>query len=68
MTNYKEESQNTLNVVSAFSCKENLIIDYRSFEGKKTSEITVVKELIKQIPLINKVFTLDAAHCNKETI
>ncbi len=67
VTNYKEKSQNTLNVVSAFSCEENLIIDYRSFEGKKTSEVTVVKELIKQIPLINKVFTLDAAHCNKET-
>lgn len=67
VTNYGNESQNTLNVVSAFSCEENLIIDYRSFEGKKTSEVTVVKELIKQIPLINKVFTLDAAHCNKQT-
>ena len=67
MTNYGKDSQNTLNVVSAFSCEENLIIDYRSFEGKKTSEVTVVKEIIKQIPLINKVFTLDAAHCNKQT-
>lgn len=67
VSNYKEESQNTLNVVSAFSCEENLIIDYRSFEGKKTSEITVVKDLIREIPLINKVFTLDAAHCNKQT-
>jgi hypothetical protein len=67
VTNYHEENQNTLNVVSAFSCEENLIIDSRSFEGKKTSEITVVKELIRQIPLINKVFTLDAAHCNKQT-
>lgn len=68
VTNYKEENQNTLNVVSAFSCEENLIIDYRSFEGKKTSEVSVVKELIQQITLINKVFTLDAAHCNKQTI
>ena len=67
MTNYGQESQNTLSIVSAFSCEENLIIDYLSFEGKKTSEVTVVKEMIKQIPLINKVFTLDAAHCNQQT-
>lgn len=67
MTDYREKSQNALKVVSAFSYEQNLIIDYVSFEGKKTSEVTVVKEMIKQIPLINKVFTLDAAHCNQET-
>jgi predicted transposase YbfD/YdcC len=67
INNYGEKKQNQLIMVSFFSQNTRLIINSDSFEGKKGSEIHQVQAMIKQCGLINKVFTLDALHCNKIT-
>jgi predicted transposase YbfD/YdcC len=67
ITNYGEKKQNQLIMVSFFSQNTRIIINSDSFEGKKGSEIHKVQAMIKQCSLINKVFTLDALHCNKIT-
>ena len=65
-TNYDNEQQNMLLVVSAFSLETNLVIKTESFESKQMSEKAKVLSLIRTGGLINKVFTLDALHCNQE--
>ncbi|MFM6506980.1 MAG: ISAs1 family transposase, partial [Dolichospermum sp.] len=55
-----------LNVVSWFSQETKLIIKVEIHENKKQSEIAVVRSMIGNCDLSNKVFTLDALHCNKE--
>ena len=67
INNYGHKKQNNLTMVSFFSEKTRLIINSDSFEGKKGSEIHKVQAMIKECSLINKVFTLDALHCNKIT-
>ena len=66
LTNYEEKSQNMLNVVSWFSQETKLIIKVEIQENKKKSESAVVRSMIENCDLYNKVFTLDALHCNKE--
>ncbi|MFM6000303.1 MAG: ISAs1 family transposase, partial [Dolichospermum sp.] len=60
MTDYEEKSQNMLNVVSWFSQETKLIIKVEIQENKKQSEIAVVRSMIGNCDLSNKVFTLDA--------
>ena len=67
LRNYENEQQNMLVTVSWFSQNKKLIIKSESFESKKKSEIKQVQNMIRDCSLKNKVFTLDALHCNKET-
>lgn len=67
LTNYENKDQNILVVVSAFSQETNLVIKTECFESKQMSETAQVLSLIRNCGLINKVFTLDALHCNRET-
>jgi predicted transposase YbfD/YdcC len=65
--NYSNSKQNMLTVVSCFSQETNLVINTANFETQKSSEIKQVQAMISNCGLRNKVFTLDALHCNKDT-
>jgi predicted transposase YbfD/YdcC len=67
LRNYENEHQSMLMMVSWFSQKTKLVIKAESFESKKESENVQVRSMIEKCGLINKVFTLDALHCSKET-
>jgi predicted transposase YbfD/YdcC len=67
LTNYENQEQNMLVMVSAFSPETNLVIMAESFESKDNSENAKVRSMIANCGLFNKVFTLDALHCSKET-
>jgi predicted transposase YbfD/YdcC len=67
LTNYEHKLQNMLNTVSWFSQETKLIIKVENLENKKQSETAVVCSMIEDCGLYNKVFTLDALHCSKQT-
>jgi len=67
LTNYANEQQNMLVMISWFSQNTNLVIKTKTFESKKSSENAQVKSMIENCGLVNKVFTLDALHCSKDT-
>lgn len=59
--------QEYVNLVSLFSHKRKQILALDKVEDKK-SEINAVKNLIKQLDLEGMTLTLDALHCQKETV
>lgn len=67
LTNYENEQQNRQIMVSGFSQKTKLVIMAESFETKQCSENAKVRSMIETCGLSNKVFTLDALHCSRET-
>jgi len=66
VTNYSNNYQNFVSLVSVFSQKRGQIIATSKLENNKSSEIPTVKELIERLDLKNVVFTLDALHCQKK--
>lgn len=60
--------QNFASIVSWFSQESGLVLALEKLENKKTSEIHCVQDMVKNLPLENQVFTLDAVHCQKETV
>ena len=54
-------------MVSGFSQETKLVIMAESFESKQCSENAKVRSMIETCGLSNKVFTLDALHCSRET-
>jgi predicted transposase YbfD/YdcC len=67
LTNYSNEHQNILVMVSWFSQETNLVIKSESFASKLSSENAKAKSMIENCGLVNQVFTLDALHCSKDT-
>jgi predicted transposase YbfD/YdcC len=67
LTDPENERQNMLVMVSWFSQATKLVIKAESYESKKDSESVKVRSMIETCGLTNKVFTLDALHCSKET-
>jgi predicted transposase YbfD/YdcC len=67
LTNYENEQQNMLVMVSWFSQETKLVIKAESFESKECSENAKVCSMIETCGLSNKVFTLDALHCSQKT-
>jgi predicted transposase YbfD/YdcC len=67
VTNPHNSLQEYVNLVSLFSHKRKQILALDKVEGKK-SEINTVKNLIKQLDLEGITLTLDALHCQKETV
>lgn len=67
LTNYENNCQNILVVISAFSPETKFVIQSKSFESKKSSENAEVRTMIKESGLVNKVFSLDALHCSQQT-
>jgi predicted transposase YbfD/YdcC len=67
LINHESDKQNMLIMVSAFSQGTKLVINSASWESKNSSETNQVRYMIGNCGLSNKVFTLDALHCSKET-
>ena len=66
--NYCQNQQNFVSIVSGFSQENGLVLYLEKLENKKGSEIHCVQDMVRSMPLRNKVFTLDALHCQKATI
>lgn len=60
--------QNFLSLVSFFVWRSKQVVWAWKIETKKESEIPKVKELIKLLWLEWAIFTLDALHCQKDTV
>jgi predicted transposase YbfD/YdcC len=68
VTEVFNEKQNFVMFSSLFDSTNKLVLKIKSYENKKTSEIKETQELISNVPITNKTFTLDALHCQKETV
>ena len=64
----RNKKQNFINLVSAFSGKKKQILRIGKINNKKESEIPKVRELVKMLDLEGVIYTLDALHCQKETV
>jgi hypothetical protein len=64
----RTKSQNFISIVSAFGQTSHMVYSMKSFENNKSVETNVVQDLIKDMELENKTFTLDALHCKKNAI
>lgn len=67
VSNYNNEHQNFIALVSVFSQKKGQVIQVGSYENKKESEVNIVRELLETLDLKDVVFTLDALHCKKNS-
>ncbi len=68
LTDYYGNKQNFASIVSWFSQENGLVLALEKLENKKTSEIYCVREMVDNTTLSNRILTLDAVHCQKETI
>ena len=64
---YDKSYQNFVSLVSVFSQKRGQVVKVSAFENKKTSEISVVHQLIEMLDIKDAVITLDALHCKKNS-
>ena len=67
VSNPHNSLQEYINIVSIFSHERKQVLLLDKVEDKK-SEINTVKTLIKQLDLEGITLTLDALHCQKETV
>ena len=58
--------QNFVFVVNAFGHQSGLVYGMKGFNSGKAGEAEAVRDLIKQLGLRDKVFTLDALHTQKK--
>ncbi len=66
--NYENHCQNFVVMVSLYSQRQGVVLGVKKFENKQSSEIQQTQELVRDCSLKNKVFTLDALHCQKQTL
>ena len=66
--NHEGAKQNFTSLVSMFVSKRKQVLSVKKIENKKESEIPAVKQLIEMLDLEGVIFTLDALHCQKETV
>lgn len=68
-TRQDAQGANFITTVSLFTHTPGTVVAFAVMENAKCSEITVMRTLIKQLaPCRDVVFTLDALHCQKETV
>lgn len=60
--------QRFTSLVSVYASTNKHVLAMQSLQNSKKSEIPIVQQLIKSLDLQNVVFTLDALHCQKETL
>jgi NADH/NAD ratio-sensing transcriptional regulator Rex len=65
--NYNNSLQRYINLVSAFSNKRKQILGLKE-ANEKGGEIQAVKRLIQELDLEGGIITLDALHCQKDTV
>jgi hypothetical protein len=66
--NSDNSHQNFVSFVSLYSQRTQLVLEANRFENKHSSEIKQVQGCIRDCSFNNKVFTLDALHCQKQTV
>lgn len=64
----RNSRQSFINLVSVFAGKRKQILQVGKIGNNKESEIPKVRELIKRLDLEGVIYTLDALHCQKETV
>ena len=67
LTNYREDYQNFVGVVSLYSHRHRLVIAQRDYQNKQESEISVVQSLLETLGLSSVTLTFDALHCQKNS-
>lgn len=65
--NYNNSFQTYVNLVSAFSNKRKQILGLKE-TNENGGEIQAVKRLIQELDLEGGIITLDALHCQKDTV
>jgi hypothetical protein len=68
MTDYHDNKQRFINLVSLYCSKQKLVIGNANVDNSKESEIPVVKQLIEALDITGATFTLDALHCQKKQL
>ena len=68
VTEYHQETQNFINMVSAFSHRLGCVIEQQAMENKMTSEIQTVRALIERLEGQGFILTLDAIHAQKKQL
>jgi len=58
--------QNFVAVVNAFGHQSGLVYGMKSFENGKSGEAQALRELVEQLGLKDKIFTMDALHAQKK--
>jgi hypothetical protein len=66
--NSQNSLQNFMSIVSVFASKRKQVLSSGRIQTKKESEIPSVRELIEMLDLRDVTFTLDALHCQEETV
>jgi hypothetical protein len=59
--------QNFISIVSAFGHQSGMTYGMQSFENGKSGEIQALRDLVVNLGLKDKVFTMDALHTQKNT-
>jgi hypothetical protein len=59
------KDQRATQILSIFATNVDLIVGHSKIDAK-TNEIPVLPELIKELGIENKIFTMDAMHCQKK--
>lgn len=67
LMDYYSPDQNFVSIVTAFTHSKKIALLSKSFENKKSSEISVVANLIECLGLQGVTFTLDALHGKKNS-
>jgi hypothetical protein len=65
VSNYSDEYQDFVSLVSLFSSKREQVLHVEKLENKKGNESQTVQDLLDILDLKDVVFTLDALHCKK---
>jgi hypothetical protein len=66
--NGKTSVQNFASVVNAFGHHTGLVYGMKAFENGKSGEAQALRELVEQLGLKDKVFTMDALHTQKKRL
>jgi hypothetical protein len=61
------DNQKALNLLSTFSINQDLILAHFETDSK-SNEIPAMQEFIEKLGLSNKIFTIDAMHCQKKLL
>jgi hypothetical protein len=62
-----ESHQQFVNLVSVFSHAQGIVVAMEQYQSNQGSEIEVVQRLISLLNLQGVTYTLDAAHCQKNS-
>jgi hypothetical protein len=60
-----EAHQQFVNLVSVFSQSQGIVVAMEQYRSNQGSEIEVVEALIRALDLQAVIYTMDAAHCQK---